>query len=734
MMENLLPKVEIPRELFWEGTLAEYLEKVLRRPRLVRTAHQRMYDMILSYGKKVYTRPWRREPIIHYNLFDDSFGTGHRHAIFGVDEHLMNFVGMVQAGAYGLGQQSRIILVEGPVGTAKSTLGELLAAGLEDFSQTENGAYYATFWVVGEDHDGVVSKDQGAQILGTTDTTNMHRFDYQMHEQPLRIIPKSPVNIRAELLKVMNARIEDTYKGMDSSQMGNFLGIPEREEIFPHFLSVESKACPRCSDIFWRLTDLYKGDWQKVLTNHMRVKRVLMSRDRRVGIAITRPKSEKDQDSSEWSGETNYVALGKFGSPIDPRTFEFRGYFEIAEGGMLYSEEWLKLTQTFLYDYLGASQEGRVQPKGLQEVDIDVVIIGGTNEPEYNKLTEDDKMEALRDRIVRVKMPYIDNYLEEERIYQKFLGSRSEQHGRHIAPFAVRAASFWAVLTRLEKSEKIKPRDKANLYAGKHVEGHTEDDVRELKAASPRECREGASPRYVNDRLSQAFIDTFVSRPGKELTTCVTPFAVLQEMEDGLTVHQHLKKDTAKREKWAEMIQEATAELNAWLTAEIQEIIVGDKEALEELHRKFISNLMAKRKGKKIEDETRGFVDADEDFLQAIEAEAGRTDKGSREAFEAKIVNAIADRATQLGNEGTIEPFRFNSDDVLLKAYKNYLFKQQQKNIDWQALVSKKVVGTEALGKVASIREGLKKKGCCEVCASAFLTHVAGIFIRGTKK
>ncbi len=38
------------RQEHWQGTFDEYLDIVRKEPRVTRTAYQRLYDMILSYG------------------------------------------------------------------------------------------------------------------------------------------------------------------------------------------------------------------------------------------------------------------------------------------------------------------------------------------------------------------------------------------------------------------------------------------------------------------------------------------------------------------------------------------------------------------------------------------------------------------------------------------------------------------------------------------------------------
>ena len=64
--------------------------------------------------------------------------------------------------------------------------------------------------------------------------------------------------------------------------------------------------------------------------------------------------------------------------------------------------EVLKLDVAFLYDLLGASQEHKIKPKKFAQTDIDEVIIGHTNEPEFRKLQNNEFMEALRDRTIKV--------------------------------------------------------------------------------------------------------------------------------------------------------------------------------------------------------------------------------------------------------------------------------------------------------------------------------------------
>src|SRR6202012_1523953 len=114
-------------------------------------------------------------------------------------------------------------------------------------------------------------------------------------------------------------------------------------------------------------------------------------------------------------------------------------------------------------------------------------------------------MEAFRDRTIKIDVPYNIRLDDEVKIYLKDFGS-SRIKGIHIAPHTVEVAAMWAVLTRLAEPKKagITRLQKLKLYNGKSITGFTEDSIKELKEESPREGMEGISPRYIQDKISNA--------------------------------------------------------------------------------------------------------------------------------------------------------------------------------------------------------------------------------------
>ena len=64
--------------------------------------------------------------------------------------------------------------------------------------------------------------------------------------------------------------------------------------------------------------DKYDGDWEKVM-KHVLVKRLILSEKDRLGIGTFQPKDEKNQDSTELTGDINYRKIAQYGSDSDPR-------------------------------------------------------------------------------------------------------------------------------------------------------------------------------------------------------------------------------------------------------------------------------------------------------------------------------------------------------------------------------------------------------------------------------
>ena len=650
--------------LSWEGSFAEYLAIAERNPAVARNAWQRLLDMIEQHG---FDQPPGRGKPRRWKLFDDPFDRG-RDAVYGLDLQLNQLVQVFRAGAQGLGPERRVILLHGPVGSAKSTVVRLLKRGLEEYCYTDAGAIYTFDWHI----DGEV-------------------IPSPMNQNPLLLIPegaRGPVE----------AKLSESF---------------DRE----YALEIQGQLDPVSRYYFALLLKRYDGEWRKVL-EHVRVRRFVLSENDRIGIGTFQPKDEKNQDSTELTGDINYRKIADYGSDSDPRAFNFDGEFNVANRGLLEFVEVLKLDVAFLYDLLGASQEHTIKPKKFAQTHIDEVIIGHTNEPEYKKLQSNELMEAFRDRTIKIDIPYNLSVSDEVRIYQRQFNQEAIRHTA-IAPHTLEVASLWAVLTRLEDPThpNLTILQKAKLYTGDDVQGFTAENVREMRSSAEREGMFGISPRYVQDRIAAAIV-------GEKEN--IGPLDVLEALKVGLQHHSLISNEEV-RKRYTNLMAYAREEYEETIKHEIQVAVAADKEAVDRLCAKYVDNVKAYTTREKVIDSTGREKDPDERLMRSIETKID-IPESRKDDFRHELMNYIA----ALRIEG--QTFDYRQNKRLTRALELKLFEDRRDSIQLTSLVSS-VVDPETRAKIDVIRQRLTEEfGYDEKSAEEVLHYVAALFARGEAK
>ena len=383
--------------------------------------------------------------------------------------------------------------------------------------------------------------------------------------------------------------------------------------------------------------------------------------------------------------------------------------------------EVLKLDVAFLYDLLGASQEHKIKPKKFAQTDIDEVILGHTNEPEYKRLQNNEFMEALRDRTVKIDVPYVTRLREEVKIYEKDFNVQRVK-GKHIAPHTIEVAAMWAVLTRLTppKHHNLTLMQKLKLYNGKTLPGFTEDNVIELKKEAGNEGLKGISPRYIQDKISNAL----VAHPEEDN---INPFMVLKELEDGLRHHALITdEDTLKQFK--ELLSVVKEEYEDIVKNEVQRAIAADEDALSRLCSNYIDNVKAYTQRERVRNRYTGnYEDPDERLMRAVEEKID-IPEGRKDDFRREIMNYIG----ALAIDG--KKFDYKTNERLQKALELKLFEDQKDTIKLTSLVSN-VVDKATQEKIDIVKQRLiRNYGYNESSATDILTFVASIFARGQTK
>ncbi|GJM22339.1 MAG: serine protein kinase [Planctomycetota bacterium] len=646
------------QDLHWQGSLAQYLELVRNDPRLARNAYQRLHDAVLSFG--VERAPAGSGRPAHYRFFDDSFDGG-RDAVFGIEHCLADLVAHLRAAAHGLGPERRVLLLHGPVGSAKSTIARLLKRGLQHVSRSNEGAVYTFGWRI----DG-----------------ELHPCP--MNEDPLHLLPEE---VQRTVFADLNRRFGGEYELRPTGQL-----------------------CPFCRHHQEQLLRASNGDFAAVEAA-IEVRRFVLSEADRVGIGTFQPKDEKNQDSTELTGDINYRRIAEFGSDSDPRAFNFDGEFHVANRGMIEFIEILKLDVAFLYDLLGATQEQTVKPKKFAQTDIDEVILGHTNSPEYRRLQGNELMEAFRDRTCKIDIPYNRRLSQEVRIYRKSFGT-SSCAGKHLAPLALDAAAMWAVLTRLHepKNAGLSLLQKMELYDGHRVPGFMPSASEELRAEAPEEGLTGISPRYVQDRVAAALV-------AEDAPSCLLPFDVLDSLESGLRHHPLMENDDERR-RIGELVGIVREEIEERIKTQVREAVVADSAGVERLCANYVDSVAAS---------VSGHGSADERLMRSIEEKIGVTE-ARKSDFRREIVNYIE----ALSSRG--ESFTPSSNPRLRSALELKLFEDTRDTFQLTA-GDGAVVDRDASEKVAELTGRLiRGHGYCERCAARTLEHVSGLFARGDAK
>ena len=653
----------------WIGTFQDYLDLVQANPRITRNAYQRIYDMIMSYGTDTYEVG--REKRTHYRFFDDPKNGG-VDAVYGLEKALEDLVNAFKSAARGYGIEKRVLLLHGPVGSSKSTIARMLKKGLEQYSRTEEGALYTLGWI---------------------DEESGETHWCPMNEEPLHLVPE---RFRDEVAAKLNDNDSD-FK-----------------------VRIKGDLDPFCRFLFAERLKKYDGDWTRVMQD-VRVKRILLSEQDRVGIGTFQPKDEKNQDSTELTGDINYRKIAEFGSDSDPRAFNFDGEFNIANRGIVEFIEVLKLDVAFLYDLLGASQEHKVKPKKFAQTDIDEVILGHTNEPEYRRLQSNEFMEALRDRTVKIDIPYVTKLDDEIRIYEKDYNAERVQ-GKHIAPHTIEMAAMWAVLTRLEEpnNASLSLLQKLKLYNGKSLPGFTDENIKELREEAKSEGMTGISPRYVQDKLSNALVCHAEARS-------INPFMVLNELDSGLKHHSLINSEET-RTRYRELLGVVKEEYENIVKNEVQRAIAADEDALKRLCGNYIDNIKAYTQREKVKNSFTGqYEEPDERLMRSIEEKIDIPDS-RKDDFRREIMNYIG----ALSIDG--KTFDFKTNERLYKALELKLFEDQKDTIKLTSLVSN-VVDQETQAKIDVVKQRLiQNYGYDEESATDVLNYVASIFARGDAK
>ncbi len=331
-------------------------------------------------------------------------------------------------------------------------------------------------------------------------------------------------------------------------------------------------------------------------------------------------------------------------------------------------------------------------------------------------------MEALRDRTIKVDIPYITKWKHETRIYKKTF-SRERVRGVHVAPHTLEMAAMWSVLTRLEvpKKANLTLLQKLKLYDGKTLPGYTEDNVKELRKETVREGMDGISARYIQDKISNALV-LEGEREGS-----LNPFMVLNELESGLRSHSLISNEE-KRKHYRELLAVVKQEYEDIVKYEVQRAISADEDAIVRLCANYIDNIKAYTQKEKVRNQYTGqYEEPDERLMRSIEDKID-IPESRKDYFRSEIMNFIG----ALAIEGKV--FDYRTNERLHKALELKLFEDQKDSIKLTTRVAN-AMDKATQEKIDIVKARLIKNfGYDDASATNVLEYVSSIFARGDAK
>lgn len=670
-------KNNLPEDLRTGKPFDWYLNTVVEDPKIARNAHQRLADMFDYYGKEYN----ENEDIVEYKMArDDPLNDG-EHQFYGKEVHrtIHQFVNKIKSGARGMGPERRIKLLLGPVGSGKSEFDKLVRQYFENYTMTDDGRMYTFQWT--NLCDIIDDQDPSDDVVRSP-----------MNQDPLVLLPEKQ---REKVVDRMNENLDE-----------------------PYTIEIDQSLDPESAFYLDKLMEYYDEDLASVLEHHIEVVRLVADENQRRCIETFEPKDEKNQDETELTGDVNYSKLAIYGES-DPRAFDYGGAFCNANRGIFSGEELLKLQREFLYDFLHATQEQTIKPKNNPRIDIDQVIVGRTNLPEYQEKRNDEKMEAFLDRSKRIDHPYVLQYQEEAKILKKLVQKNADIGEIHVEPHVTDMVALFAVLTRIYEPEgdNITILQKAKAYDGSGDEDIDPEELRE-KAEQHNDVSEGMfgiSSRITGDILAESIINESLDETTEK--KYLFPLSVFSYIEENLEKIGSIDQENI--EEYIQYLEIVKDEYRERAVEDVRQALAYDKDEIRKQGEKYLDHVMGYIEGETVEDEVTGEErEPDEKFLRSVEEKLD-IPENRKDDFRQEVSNWVSRRA----REG--KPFKPENNERLQRALEKKLWEEKKHNINFSALVSSGDI--ENSGDANKWIENLEREGYSKEGAKELLNYAGAM-------
>lgn len=466
-------------------------------------------------------------------------------------------------------------------------------------------------------------------------------------------------------------------------------------------VNIEGELCPICR---YRLVNEYHGEYE----NFPVVSSGFSIRSRK-GIAVVPPVDPNNQDASVLVGSVDISKMDLYPED-DPRVLSLNGAFNAGNRGLVEFIEIFKNDVEYLHTILTATQEKSIPSPGKGSmIYFDGIILAHSNEAEWNKFKSDHTNEAILDRIVKVEVPYCLELDQEVKIYRKIL--KKSNYRAHIAPHTIEIASMFAIISRLNESNKVDMVSKMKVYNGEEIvqkDATQKIDIKELREEAGREGYKGISTRFIMKAIDNALSESEHD--------CINPIILLETLIKA--VRNSDSGEEEKKKYLAYLQDQIKKEYHRILEKEVTKaFIYGYREQAETLFNNYLDHAEAYVNKVKLKDRNTGEeLEPDEPFLESIEGQLGLTGsaaRGFRHDVTAYMFSLL--RSKKAIDYGCYEPLREAIEKKLTASVRELS----------RIITRARVRDSEQNEKYNAMVEAMKVNGYCDHCCNVVLKYAA---------
>lgn len=608
----------------------------------LRSAPQYIRDVFDHFGSRTVSLP--HGDLRRFNLFDAPWADGEGRVAG--QETVQNELYRLLANFARDGRVSRLLVLHGPNGSAKSSLLGCVQGAMEAYSHTDSGAVYSYAWIFPSDKlvKGTLGFSDRESSAPASSDSYAHltaeqvdaRLPCELRDHPIFLVPRPA---RAELIQ----RLRDEGR------------IPADFVVSRYIL--EGDLSPRDRAVYDALLVAYDGDHAEVL-RHVQVERFYFSHRHGGGLATVEPQMHVDADARQITADRSIANLPR---PLQTvPLYELSGPLVAANRGLLEFSDLLKRPPD-AYKYLLATSEEATASLPQFEIGLDSVMIASTNEKYLEAFKEHPDWMSFKARMELVRVPYLLRFSDEVQIYERQITPTTVS--KDLSPHVVEVAAMWAVLTRLKAADparygepirsiakRMTPLEKLRLYDDATVPDWVAANDARLLLAAVKDIRdEHRNETYYEGRLGASAREMrtiILNAAHHPQYRCLTPLPVFDELRElvrDATLYDFLKQESVNgfhdNSGFVDVVHDW------WLSRFDDEIrhAMGlvEETRYEELFSRYVRHISHLLKNEKVLDRITGkYVDPDRDLMNEVE-DVLLAEGEDRDEFRRSIIGRI---------------------------------------------------------------------------------------------